>query len=1360
MDNRNKWLVDLIDRDDIWAEDLDRIPVMIKYSYVQLKKLVSDGQVYGVMLQLKDLYESLYKIPIIMTLVVLESDDKYKEGNSYAEVIKAAIGSPMSMGKWDELASVIIKKNKELQLPKDLTEILKRTHRLYGMEVTSEVPDVINWRNDAIGHGALKFEDDESYKNEVKSLLALLKEYFDGESKFSIKGLYDKIYFEIADHKLIGDNILVDNEESLFICVDSIRYNVDNYINNHDLKFFLFDSYYSRKNLIKYSSYIGGQNEFLKNKYFSDLYEKYVLRDNKDFTIQSEVINRGEDIILEYLNMPKSYIKPAGLVEDLVEAMNEIGKGVISIFMERGMGKSAFSNHMSGLYHKVSLIRNSLSRCYHVQNAALRGISDFINSVNFSYRHSYDPTQDLWGSNDDMPSLSADTNNPSSDMANFLNYYHKKYKREFTVLLIDGIDELTEQTTQILDYVPSQVELEEGVFVILLSRFKDENTVIGDSIRYIENAEKKSQTQICFYRKDNENIRVLRECINQHIKDGLLSEKTDIDKLLEKADYRFLYLKAYLELKDGTVLDNKNEYEFIRSYMDHILSFYGPSQKHKLLEIAVTIALFSNISIQKYQEYLCLNDISFEFVGLLNDLLPVITVYHIDGEDVYSFADVAYNEYIISEYMEVVQDVIRGFCTSLSNSLGLYLDYNGQIKTLEILTNELVEKLYKSIYFFSEGILSIWSKSHTYISVRDSFYSNISFVELFVYLADDSWMRIGYGLYLKEELQECMGDALYYCIKHPNDKNSQSWRTKILNRIKSVDKYFNPFERFFRHIKDSRYHSEIYNFLLRNDAKQDITEWYEILKYYRTEDTIELLQKNNKVIEFLDYIDSGRSIAIKDKWLEQFSETQLSSKEEERVLNYKLKLYVNTKVGKDGKGYSECAKETYNNIIEKGYEVDENLFDENIEKILEKINKHDNEMTERIKSKEEAVDMLLDFDTTWKYNNDEIGITYKIYSCIKHQANCIPCKDIEELHSAYYKRLCYELNYGDLSLFIESEILLDYFLPIILKNEFGDSEEYNLNMKKWIDIIKGLPEGDNTLKVLSSMMIERINWLFSHNMKHEGIKQLEYYIYNVDSEAFFNSCFMGNLGERYKKQPVIKEKKLVYCTNNALVLLNYYKNNGLKDKFTLLMKKIEDDTPLVTDAYLSFKEGQAICEIKNAQFLKYRNTIGYCSLFNSYFDDMTERHFRAIEISVEALSRNSNFTDIAFHVELLLEYGWQSGKYDKGIEICNKLTKLFESVNRYTDPVVKQSIEKQLDIIKSCCSFFEFLKDEKVMEIGKSARVSDRSLYYFLGEYCLYSILDGFIRKWEDNNVELYLDLEDDRNKLIQYDNFSIRYPK
>ena len=40
--------------------------------------------------------------------------------------------------------------------------------------------------------------------------------------------------------RLIGDNILVDNEESLFICVDSIRYNVDNYINNHDLKFFMF----------------------------------------------------------------------------------------------------------------------------------------------------------------------------------------------------------------------------------------------------------------------------------------------------------------------------------------------------------------------------------------------------------------------------------------------------------------------------------------------------------------------------------------------------------------------------------------------------------------------------------------------------------------------------------------------------------------------------------------------------------------------------------------------------------------------------------------------------------------------------------------------------------------------------------------------------------------------------------------------------------------------------------------------------------------------------------------------------------------------------------------------------------------
>ena len=98
MESRNLWLKELGCNEQLWAKELEDLPSMIKYSYTQLNSLTKEGQVYGVMLQCKDLYETLYKIPIIMTLIIIDSDAKYKEGSAYTDILKASSSSPMSMG--------------------------------------------------------------------------------------------------------------------------------------------------------------------------------------------------------------------------------------------------------------------------------------------------------------------------------------------------------------------------------------------------------------------------------------------------------------------------------------------------------------------------------------------------------------------------------------------------------------------------------------------------------------------------------------------------------------------------------------------------------------------------------------------------------------------------------------------------------------------------------------------------------------------------------------------------------------------------------------------------------------------------------------------------------------------------------------------------------------------------------------------------------------------------------------------------------------------------------------------------------------------------------------------------------------
>ena len=706
MRSSNQWLIDLSKDESLWATELDELPSMIHFEYAQLKSLAQEGQVYGVLLQLKDMYETILKIPVIMTLVIIDSDPKYKDCSEYKDIMEAFLESPMSMGNWDYLASIIIKNNEKLNLPDNLIEILEKTRELYNANITYQVSDVVNWRNNTIAHGALKFEDDVNYQEEVTSLLNLLKDYFERDKKISIKGLYDSIYFQCGENKLVTDCYDKNAKHDLILHIAENEYIISNYVNACDFKWYLFESFYSRKNLVKYSSYIDGKNNTIQNKYFSMLYEKHVLKGNKDNAVDSDCITREEARLLDYLSMPTDYVKPSKLVEMLREQMKALKKGVITIFMERGTGKSAFANQISGYYQSEPLLKNSLSRCYHVSNTALRGVIFFIDSINNDFRVHLNNDNDLWSSKNGIPSIAMETDNPAEDMAKLLNFYHEKYRRkyrkDYTTLVIDGIDEITEQSECILNYIPSKEQLNDGVFVVLTTRFGDEGTVQGKSRKYIEKATQLADGRLEIRRHDEINKELLKRYIEKHENRFGLNNNIDKDALIKKSDFRILYLRAYLAMKDQVALDNTNEGKFIESYMNYLLSFYGINQRQKLKEIAVSIALFPSISIKTYQEYLNCQEITYEFIGLFNDLLPLLTVLHVDGEKVYEFADSAYADFVIEAYPDVVKDVIKVFDESMNSHLGSYIQIGRPaLKNFNNESNGM--KLNRDIVFFIDG---------------------------------------------------------------------------------------------------------------------------------------------------------------------------------------------------------------------------------------------------------------------------------------------------------------------------------------------------------------------------------------------------------------------------------------------------------------------------------------------------------------------------------------------------------------------------------------------------------------------------------------------------------------------------------
>ena len=458
VSDKGNWLKNLA-KEDVWANSLETVPSTIVFVYTQLKELADDGQVYGVILILKDIYELLLKTPLVMSLILINSKEDCKGTPEYIDTVKAVLALPMSMGLWEVLAQTI-QRSKTFNLPMELLEIIKRTRYLYVQDITDDYPDIVCWRNGTIGHGALKFEDDPTYQEEIRVLISRLKEYFEGKKKYSITGLYEKIFFTSYNTKLTGTNYIFSSEpKDVLLHIDNQVYSVDQFINNSDYRFFVFNSYSGRKGVTHLRSSFDGKDKSSFNQFFNILYRRYVSADSNNFDLVSKYIKREEDMLLECLNTPLDYIKPNNLVDKIEELLEGQRNGIISIHMERGTGKSSFSNHMNGLYHNKPIINNSFSRCYHITNAGLRGVHDFINTINYSFRHSYNPKLDLVGSLDEMLSLTFNTNTPAEDMARFLNYYHNIYRKDYTILVIDGIDEITEQTKDILDFIPRKSQL-------------------------------------------------------------------------------------------------------------------------------------------------------------------------------------------------------------------------------------------------------------------------------------------------------------------------------------------------------------------------------------------------------------------------------------------------------------------------------------------------------------------------------------------------------------------------------------------------------------------------------------------------------------------------------------------------------------------------------------------------------------------------------------------------------------------------------------------------------------------------------------------------------------------------------------
>lgn len=700
----------------IWVreEELQNIPAILKKEYQLLQQSVQNDDICGALFRLKDIYEICIKLPSILSIITIsarmerdrafvrmpetqlkkeqedfltgrevpESDSEQQEKFRY--ILSHMVKEPLSIGNWRQITSSIVENAGIFALDKDLKEILERTLLLFQVKPRKvreqgRYEDVGNWRNKTIGHGTL-FINTEAYWEQVYDLVQGLFLYFGGNGNTPLKEFYGRISIEKESD---GSSVLKVREQT---------YPISEYIYSFEEKDYFFDSYYSRQKYAEITNYLDAPRRLKNNPYYENIYSMLDGRKKSQRRKKERQITKSSDReAYACLNCAPGYEKPEFVLDEIRTFMEEHDRGILHIQMERGMGKSILAHELDGRYQRGILQEDlkAVVRVYHIRDMQFREENparDFFTALSSNlssfdggqlemdnedyYIDGKDIRQQMEHGGDDAPAA----------FCQYLELFRERYEEELTdhegteeklklVYILDGIDELGSNAGSVLDAIPDPVFLnalleENHIYLILLSRIQDEEDLQGTAKEWIREAEKKAGRIVQFDGGNECYLALLKKYLQKNYKKLSDEQANDI---IEKAQRKFLYIRPYLARGDSVLkADTKiTAYDVAANYMEKLQKRYCGTSLHTLQLISAAIAVFGSATLREICELVLFTGISYDVVGVLNDILPLLTVKRAAGENRYEFANEAYGQYIFESLSEAAEEAVCRYRISL-----------------------------------------------------------------------------------------------------------------------------------------------------------------------------------------------------------------------------------------------------------------------------------------------------------------------------------------------------------------------------------------------------------------------------------------------------------------------------------------------------------------------------------------------------------------------------------------------------------------------------------------------------------------------------------------------------------------------
>lgn len=486
-----------------WVTDIaESWPAPIAHEYHRLREEVEIGRVLGVIWQFKDVCEVLIKLPaIVMARATMVGDSHWtcSTAELRRELAVRLLQKPLSMGDWLQLADTTLAQ--ALCHQEGLVGGLARLFRTRGRgkpkqtALTQNLRESIGWRNDVLGHGALRLKVSR-YLGELEGLLLGLNCALETES---VRGVWKEARLMTSDgttlhgwseirrfheseqdrHHELDVGLCLDWEGRQLELLPLLGLRRCRVCDKQDVFFFDHRRGEANKCRLYFLDYLAGHRMQCPGHLEPELAQPVpgsTTFPETGHSASSDYHQRSVDDLLAGKALETHYLSPTYLRETIRSFVEGREKGVCWLRAPAHIGKSVF---VRGLVEPTSVSERPLM-------GGLRVAAVFLQREFRCHQAQIEQTLfdrvrcvlDLNPGENPLPRANFGSQNPGQAIGAWLTEMLSIHRNVVPgaednrlLLCLDGLDEAAESTA-VWELIPRPDELDPGVFVIVTSRLE------------------------------------------------------------------------------------------------------------------------------------------------------------------------------------------------------------------------------------------------------------------------------------------------------------------------------------------------------------------------------------------------------------------------------------------------------------------------------------------------------------------------------------------------------------------------------------------------------------------------------------------------------------------------------------------------------------------------------------------------------------------------------------------------------------------------------------------------------------------------------------------------------------------------